>query len=41
MLRITLAQLNHTVGDIAGNIERMKIAARQAARESADLVVFS
>ena len=41
MLRITLAQLNHTVGDMAGNIERMKTAARQAARESADLVVFS
>ncbi len=41
MLRITLAQLNFTVGDIEGNVERMVSAARQAAREQADLVVFS
>ena len=31
MLRITLAQLNFTVGDIEGNVERMIEAARQAA----------
>lgn len=41
MLRITLAQLNLTVGDIEGNVERMVSAARQAASEQADLVVFS
>ena len=41
MLRITLAQLNFTVGDIEGNVARMVAAAQQAARESADLVVFS
>jgi len=41
MLRITLAQLNFTVGDIEGNVERMVAAARQAASEQADLVVFT
>ncbi|MEG2632440.1 MAG: nitrilase-related carbon-nitrogen hydrolase, partial [Comamonas sp.] len=41
MLRITLAQLNYTVGDIAGNVERMRAAARQAHAEQADMVVFS
>lgn len=41
MLRITLAQLNLTVGDIEGNVERMVAAARQAASEQSDLVVFS
>lgn len=41
MLRITLAQLNFTVGDIEGNVARMVAAARQAASEQADLVVFS
>ena len=41
MLRITLAQLNVTVGDIEGNVARMVAAAQQAAREQADLVVFS
>src|SRR3989344_2756251 len=41
MLRITLAQLNFTVGDIEGNVARMVTAAQQAAREQADLVVFS
>jgi NAD+ synthetase len=41
MLRITLAQLNFTVGDIEGNVARMVAAAQQAAREQADLVVFS
>ncbi len=40
MLRITLAQLNPTVGDIEGNVQRMEAAARQAAQERADLVVF-
>ena len=41
MLRITLAQLNFTVGDIEGNVARMVSAAQQAAREQADLIVFS
>jgi len=41
MLRITLAQLNFMVGDIAGNVARMIAAARQAARAGSDLVVFS
>ena len=41
MLRITLAQLNFTVGDIEGNVERMVATARQAASEQADLVVFT
>lgn len=41
MLRITLAQLNPTVGDIQGNIARMRQAAAQAAHEQADVVVFS
>ena len=41
MLRVTLAQLNHTIGDIAGNIARMRTAAQQAVAERADMVVFS
>lgn len=41
MLRITLAQLNFTVGDIEGNVARMVQAAQQAACEQADLIVFS
>ena len=41
MLRITLAQLNLTVGDIEGNVQRMVAAARQAAAEQADIVVFT
>jgi NAD+ synthase/NAD+ synthase (glutamine-hydrolysing) len=41
MLKITVAQLNYTVGDIAGNFARMTAAARTAAAAQADLVVFS
>ena len=41
MLRITVAQLNYMVGDIAGNVAKMIAAARDAAAASADLVVFS
>ena len=41
MLRITIAQLNITVGDIEGNVDRMVAAARQAAAEQSDIVVFS
>ena len=38
--RITLAQLNPTVGDISGNIALMREAAAQAEREQARLVIF-
>jgi NAD+ synthase/NAD+ synthase (glutamine-hydrolysing) len=41
MLRITLAQLNPTVGDIEGNVQRMVQAAQQALAEQADMVVFT
>jgi len=41
MLRITAAQLNYTIGDLAGNAARMIEAARQASADQADLVVFS
>ena len=41
MLRITLAQLNLTVGDIEGNVQRMIETARQAADAQSDIVVFS
>lgn len=41
MIKLTLAQLNYTVGDIAGNVARMTEAARQAARDGSELVVFS
>ncbi len=40
MLRITIAQFNPTVGDIAGNVQRMAEAAARAAHEQADLLVF-
>ena len=38
--RITLAQINPTIGDIAGNIARMQAAAHQAQAVGAQLVVF-
>ncbi|RYF08457.1 MAG: NAD+ synthase [Comamonadaceae bacterium] len=41
MLRITLAQLNLTVGDIEGNVARMIATAQQAAAAQSDIVVFS
>ena len=41
MLRITLAQLNFTVGDIDGNIDRMAAAAERAHADGSALVVFS
>ncbi|MFL6629830.1 MAG: NAD+ synthase [Vitreoscilla sp.] len=41
MLRITVAQLNYMVGDVAGNVGKMVDAARQAAAAHADVVVFS
>ncbi len=39
-MRITLAQINPTIGDIDGNIALMVEAAEQAARDNAELVVF-
>ena len=40
MLKITSAQLNLTVGDIEGNVAKMIAAAKEAARDNADMVVF-
>ena len=40
MLKLTLAQLNLTVGDIEGNVARMISAAQQARNEGSPLVVF-
>ena len=40
-LAIAVAQLNPTVGDIAGNAEKARRRAREAARDGADLVAFS
>lgn len=40
MIKLTLAQLNLTVGDVAGNVQRMVAAARQAAWAGSQLVVF-
>jgi NAD+ synthase (glutamine-hydrolysing) len=38
--RIALGQLNLTVGDLDGNVERMASAAHEAARAGADVVCF-
>jgi NAD+ synthase len=40
-LAIAVAQLNPTVGDIAGNLECARKARTQSARDGADLIVFS
>ena len=39
-LAIAIAQLNPTVGDVAGNAEKARRARQQAAAAGADLVVF-
>ena len=39
-LAIAVAQLNSTVGDVAGNTEKVRGAREEAARQGADLVVF-
>src|SRR5438552_1261526 len=39
-LAIAVAQLNSTVGDIAGNVEKAKRARASAAAQGADLIVF-
>src|SRR5689334_4557857 len=38
-LVITIAQLNPTVGDIAGNVAKLRTAREEGARQGADLVV--
>ncbi len=40
-LRLALAQLNPTVGDVAGNAKLIRAARTRAAADGADLVVFS
>jgi NAD+ synthase (glutamine-hydrolysing) len=39
-LRIALAQVNPTVGDIAGNVDMIRTVARRAAHEGAQLIAF-
>src|SRR6187399_20941 len=39
-LKIALAQLNPTVGDLAGNTDKLRKARARAAAEGADLVVL-
>jgi NAD+ synthase (glutamine-hydrolysing) len=39
-MRIALAQINPTVGDLAGNVDRIAIFARDAAESGAEAVVF-
>jgi len=40
MLKLALAQINPTIGDIEGNIERMREAAHKARAAGAELVIF-
>jgi len=40
-LKIALAQLNPTVGDIDGNVARVRSAREEASKGGADLIVFS
>src|SRR5437879_7318317 len=39
-MRVALAQMNSTVGDLAGNADRMARAAREAAARGAEVAVF-
>ena len=41
MIKLTVAQLNYTVGDIDGNVAKMVDAARQAWADGSEVVVFS
>lgn len=41
VLRIAIAQLNPTVGDIAGNLELARRARKEAAGQGADLILFT
>ncbi|MBV9519688.1 MAG: NAD+ synthase, partial [Hyphomicrobiales bacterium] len=40
-LKIALAQLNPTVGDVAGNLAKARVARAKAARQGADIIMFS
>src|ERR1700751_3720479 len=40
-LKIALAQLNPTVGDVARNLAKARTARAEAARQGADIVLFS
>ncbi len=40
-MKLALAQINPTVGDISGNSEKIKQTIRQAAGQGAELVIFS
>jgi NAD+ synthase len=40
MTNFAIAQLNPTVGDIAGNVEKIRAAYRKAAAQKADIVIF-
>ncbi len=39
-MRIALGQINPTVGDLSGNVDKMAAIARQAAGRNAELIVF-
>src|ERR671917_1359973 len=39
-LKIALAQLNPTVGDVSGNLDKARMARAQAVRLGADVVMF-
>src|SRR5438132_12531229 len=39
-MRIALGQINTTVGDLAGNVDRMAAAARRASEMRADVIAF-
>ena len=39
-MRIALGQINTTIGDLAGNVDKMIATVRQAAKRDVDLVVF-
>ena len=41
MLKLTIAQLSVTIGDVAGNVQKMTAAARQAHDDGSALVVFT
>ena len=38
-LKVGLAQLNPKVGDVAGNLAKVRVARAEAARQGADLVL--
>ena len=40
-MKIALAQLNYTIGDIEGNVARIMDAVRKAEAQEVDLVLFA